>query len=295
VLDGYINSLVTDGKSAHTRANTRLDLKQLARFLGRQRLSAVSTDDLRRFFHWLQRQQGNAPSSLRRKTSSVKGFFRFLHASGAINLDPSEAVIYPPAAVANRLPLTRKEAARMVAAAPTPLWRALVVCLLDCGLKRDEAVALLWEDVDRDAEPAPGVVYVRHRRESKRTRRRTLALTSRLVQALQACSRPEGASAPVFPLSARGVDFVVETCAGRADVRPGEKVTPQMLRDTYARDRMAGFVQAETQVTDDPSARRDLEREHDALLLRELGLARESAVAGRFRLMVQQPQADRSE
>jgi site-specific recombinase XerD len=293
-LEGYIHSLVADGKSDHTRASTRLDLNQLARFLGRQRLSAVSTDDLRRFFQWLQRQQGNAPSSLRRKTSSVKGFFRFLHASGAIDTDPSEAIIYPPAGVASRPPLTREEAAQLVAAAPSPLWRAVVICLLDCGLKRDEVVALLWEDVDRRAEPAPGVVHVRHRRASKRARRRTLSLTSRLVRVLETCDRPESTSAAVFPLSARGVDFVVETCASRAHVRPGEKVTPQMLRDTYARDRMAGFVQAEAGVID-PTARRDLEREHDALLLRELGLARESAVAGRIRLMVQQAQADRSE
>jgi integrase len=209
----------TAGRARHTVDSTRLDLLQLGRFLGRQPLADVSSDDLRGFFAWLGRQHGR---------------------------------------------------------------RALVALLLDCGLKRDEAVALRRADLE--LEVSPPRLHVRHRATSQRARRRTLPLGDRLAATLRALPGGE-ADGAVLGLSARGVDFVVETCARRAGVRPGTKVTPQMLRDTYACRRVAARLELEAALAD-PAARAALERDHDRLLLRELGLADSSGAAGRYRRMV---------
>src|SRR5262249_40111525 len=91
----------------------------------------------------------------------------------------------------------------------------------------------------------------------------------------------------VIGISARGIDFAIETCARRAGVRPDEKITPQMLRDAFACTRIRQFEAREVALPDDAAARTEARREHDRLLLRELGLSSESGVAERYRAMAE--------
>lgn len=301
ILPDYLDSLEADGKAAHTVASTRLDLQQLARFLGRLTVGAVTSDDLRAFFAWLGRQQGNRTSSLRRKTATVKGLFRQLVARGDLEFDPSAELLYPALVTSESAPLTEAEVQAIIQVAASASWRALVLCLTDAGLKRDEVVALRCEDVELLAPPdgpdGPGRLHVRHRRATKRVKQRTLGLWSRLADALrEQVAAAEAASLDtVFDLSARGVDFIVETCGRRAGVRPDTKITPKQLRDAFACARVRTFIEHEAALTDDPLAHRDLRREHDALLIRELGLASASVVPDRYRRMVGGLQGDRPE
>src|SRR5215208_6094175 len=294
LLSAYLEQLSAQGRSAHTLSSTRLDLLQLLRFLGRQAPESVSVQDLRTFVEWLRRQHRNRPSSLRRKTSTIKGFFRFLHSRGLIAEDPATLVPYPPRAPNLAKPLSSDEGDAIVGGAHTPSWTGLVSALLDCGLKRDEVAALRWEDVDFDVPPH-GVLRVRHRLMSQRTRRRTLALSARLAAALREHRSESGATGTVFSISPRGVDFIVETCARRAGVRPDQKVTPQMLRDAFACARVVSNRQQERIVARDPAALRALQQQHDATLLRELGLAKDSSAAVRYRRLVDSAQGDRAE
>lgn len=295
VLRGYTDYLMTQGRSQHTVSSTRLDLLQLGRFLGHQPLESVTTQDLQAFFAWLRRQHGNGTSSLRRKTSTVKRFFQFVYASGLHVDDPSATIRYPAVEPRAPRPLTPAETAAIIEAAMNPAWAALIGCLLDCGLKRDELVALRWDDVDLDATPPPGLLHVRHRAASQRARRRTLALTDRLAGALATLRQQGGHEGAVFDLSARGVDFIVETCARRGGVRPREKVTPQMLRDAYACKRVRAFLVIERTDADDPDAHADTIRDHDQTLLRELGLSDHSGAASRYRHLVAGTEAYRTE
>ncbi|MCC7372094.1 MAG: site-specific integrase [Chloroflexi bacterium] len=300
-LTTYLDSLTEAGKTAHTVASTRLDLQQLARYLGRLTLGSVTADDLRGFFAWLGRQQGNSTSSLRRKTATVKGFFRQLHAAGDLEHDPSAELLYPSFVAPELSVLTPAEVEQVVAAAHTASWQALVLCLIDAGLKRDEAVALRCEDVEFvDGVESPGRLHIRHRRQTGRVRQRTLALTVRLAAALreQLADASVAGREAVFGVSARGVDFIVETCGRKASVRPSGKVTPKMLRDAYGCDRIRTFLARERQAAIDgarPSAVRALRQEHDTLLTRELGLAGESVVPDRYRRLVAGFERDRPE
>lgn len=297
ILPDYLDSLQAEGKAAHTVTSTRLDLQQLARFLGRQTLGSVTLDDLRAFFAWLGRQQGNRTSSLRRKTATVKGLFRQLSATGDLEHDPSAELLYPTLVTTDTEPLTPDDVEAIVQAARSFSWRALILCLVDAGLKRDEAVALRTEDVELiEGVDGPGRLHVRHRRATGRVKQRTLGLTERLAEALteHLAAESESTDGSVFALSARGIDFIVETCGRRAGVRRDNKVTPKQLRDAYACARIRTFQASEADLCDDPLLQRDLRREHDALLIRELGLAGASIVPERYRRMVSSLQGDRS-
>jgi site-specific recombinase XerD len=302
ILPSYLDDLNSEGKAAHTVASTRLDLQQLARFLGRLTLDAVTPDDLRAFFGWLGRQQGNRTSSLRRKTATVKGLFRQLHARGELEHDPAAELLYPPLVTSESAPMCEDEIEAIVqAAASSVSWRALILSLTDAGLKRDEVVALRREDVELleppDRADGSGRLHVRHRRAAKRVKQRTLGLTARLAESLadQLAAGEAASLETVFDLSARGVDFIVETCGRRAGVRPDSKITPKQLRDAFACARIRTFQAREAEVLGDPATQRELRREHDALLIRELGLARASIVPERYRRMVSGLEGDRPE
>ena len=293
-LPRYLDLLAEAGMSAHTISSSRLDLLQLARFLGRQPLSSVDLSDLRAFFSWLARQQGNSVGSLRRKTSTIKRFFRQLHAEGVLPADPSAGLIYPAQEAVLSDPLTPRETEALVEAASSLPWKALMLVLLDTGLKRDEVVALRWQDIElsADSETSPRL-HVQHRRSSKRVRQRTLGITPRLVEALTslgAAPRPEDGS--VFGISARGIDFAVETCGKRAGIRVDQKITPQMLRDAFACARARHFRDLERA---DGGGETNVRREHDRLILRELGLSSSSVAADRYRAMVERLESDRTE
>ncbi len=293
LLPVYLDTLVRAGRSRHTISSTRSDLAQLATFLRSQDLRATTTADLTAFFAWLGRQHGNGASSLRRKTSTVKGFFQFLHTSGRLLADPSIAIPYPPAEHTHRRHLTSDECDAMFLHAETPSWAALVACLVDCGLKRDEVAALRWGNLDLAASNH-GLLHVRHRQASQRVRRRTLPMSERLRAALALHRGTAGTDPLVFSISARGIDFIVETVARRAGVRPDARVTPQMLRDAFATRRTKDFMRREQRVVDD-AERANLAREHDRILLRELGLADSSASAARFRRLADSMEPDRPE
>jgi site-specific recombinase XerD len=299
----HLVSLTAAGKALHTVVSTRLDLGQLCRFLGRQPVGAVTPDDLRAFFGWLARQQGNGVGSLRRKTSTVKHFFRQLHADDVLQFDPSAELVYPAPLEQDRVPLTVAELDALVQAAGTPHWRALMLCLVDTGLKRDELVALRTDDIELPpTAPPPGRLHVRHRRATRRVRQRTLALSERLAAALAvvlpsqgtAMTGTDGEAGSVFGLSARGVDFAVETCGRRAGVRLEQKITPQMVRDGFAAARMGTLLARESEMIAEPAVHRAARREHDRLLVRDLGLSDRSALPERYRRLLAGLQANRA-
>lgn len=221
-------------RSPHTIQTTRVDLNLLVRHLGDRPATEISLDDLRRFANWLRHERQNDPRSLRRKVASVKAFFSYLRNTGIRDDDPAEMLVYPSSQP--HLPefLETDEASRLVAAAERPLWRALVLTLLETGLKRDEVLALHPADVYIDpAAPERGYLTVRATNQARRVRTRTLPLSPRLASELRRQIQT-GAGERIFPISVRAVNTIVETCGQRAGIHKRGPISPQMLRDTFA-------------------------------------------------------------
>ena len=85
--------LQDQGKSIYTIKAFLGDLQLLANYLPPDKaVGSISTRDLNNFLNWLQNGRGVPCSmkSLARRITSIKAFFRWLHQSGRILVDPAE-------------------------------------------------------------------------------------------------------------------------------------------------------------------------------------------------------------
>jgi site-specific recombinase XerD len=291
-VEEYKEYLVAANRSKHTRESFALDLKLLLEHLGDVSLAAIGERDLRSFISWVRLERQNNPTSVRRKVASMKNFFAYLHRERLIPADPSLRLIYPEIYPALPEFLEDAQVARLLdAAAEHPLWHALLALMLDTGLKRDEVVALGATDVQLDVpEGQPAYLVVRETEQAKRLRSRRLEISAPVARLLRDFAGATPPQPRFFDLSPRGVNFIVETCGQRAHiVTKAPKLTPQILRETFAVRQMRAMVADEERrrATGAPEeALTRLIEQHDVQLLRLLGLHEEPESAKKYRKLV---------
>ncbi len=279
-------------RSQHTVKSFELDLRLLRGQLGNRAVGAITTGDLRQFIAWVRVTRQNKDNSLRRKVATLKNFFGYLRDEGYLTASPADAVPYPEVQFALPEFLETDAAERLVAVtAGNPFWRALIVLMLDTGLKRDEVLALRVADVYlQPIQGGESYVVVRETDAAKRLRTRRVPVTERLYDALRAydAAEPrEGGESRVFDISIRGVNFIVEVCGQRAGVVTSKpRLTPQVLRETFAVARMRLFVAEERQRRQEAWTDEQLQLltlKHDGDLLRLLGLKDDPDTAQKYR------------
>jgi site-specific recombinase XerD len=262
-------------RSDYTLDAFRLDLSLLTRFLGNRVAREIGLDDLRNFAAWLRLERKNDPRSLRRKVASVKAFFTYLVQAEIREDNPARQLIYPSSEPHVPEFLEADESERLLAAAERPLWRALLLMLLDLGLKRDEVLALHPADVHFEASGNPGYLVIRAADQARKVRSRLLPLSERLASELR--PRVENTSEErLFPLSVRAINFIVETCGKRAGLRKRGTISPQMLRDTFAVREVRRRVAEEAKRRSDGASTTELaslRQRHDQEVLDLLGLS----------------------
>ncbi|MGH2343600.1 MAG: tyrosine-type recombinase/integrase, partial [Chloroflexota bacterium] len=244
----YQQFLTAANRAKHTRASFGLDLRLFLEHVGDLKLEQIGEVDLRSFISWVRIERRNSPISVRRKVASLKNFFSYLYRERLIEHDPAIRLIYPEAYPA--LPEFLEDGAAadlLAAAAEHPFWHALLVLMLETGLKRDEVVALGWSDLSlHDADREESYLVVRETEQAKRLRSRRLELSPPVARLLRAYRDSEPRREHFFDVSPRGVNFIVETCGHRARiVTRGKKLTPQILRATFAVRRMRAMVRDE--------------------------------------------------
>ncbi len=296
----YEQFLAAENRAKHTRASFGLDLRLFMQrlhernpeqSLGEQKLTQVAETELRDFISWVRDTRKNSPVSVRRKVASLKNFFAYLYRERLIAHDPALRLIYPEIYPALPEFLEDQGAARLLEAAAEHLfWHALIALMLDTGLKRDEVVALGWSDVSLDeSEGRENYLVVRETEQAKRLRSRRLEISLEVANLLRGYSAREPQREHFFDVSPRGVNFIIETCGHRADiVTRGKKLTPQILRATYAVRRMRSMVASEDALrrSGGEEAVGSLIESHDLQLLRLLGLHEEPESAQKYRKLV---------
>ncbi len=155
-----------ENASAHTVRNYGSDLRQLRNFLLARALACeagateidpgrVDGSAVRGFLAELLRR--NRKSSVARKLSSVKTFFRFLVRRGYVTTDPTVGIVTPRKEQQLPVHLTVDDMFRLLEAPPadTPAGlrdRALLETMYSCGLRVSELVGLDWIDLDANLE-----------------------------------------------------------------------------------------------------------------------------------------------
>lgn len=294
-IPDYLTYLAALGRSRHTLKSFELDLRLLRAHLGNRPVGAIDTGHLRQFIAWVRVSRENTANSLRRKVATIKNFFGYLRDEGYLTFSPADAVPYPE--FFQQLPefLEEEAAARLVAVTEDNIfWRALILLLLDTGLKRDEVLALRVADVHLAPAPSPGsYLVVRETDAAKRLRSRRLPLSDRLRDALighYATTTHVGGDSRVLEVSVRGINFIVEVCGQRAGIETSKpRLTPQVLRETFAVAQMRERVREERRRQAEGWKAEQLQLltlQHDAEVLELLGLKDDPLTARKYRQLV---------
>lgn len=189
LIDRYAQFLqVERNVSPHTLRNYLSDLAQFAAFVLDQQgckdnavvVEEISHHTIRAFLAHLRRH--NRKSSIGRKLSAVKGFFRYLIREGVLEKDPSLGVATPKKEKPLPTYLPVDDMFRLLEApakdtAPGLRGQALLEVLYSCGLRVSELVGLNWEDIDTTLE----VVRVR----GKGNKERIVPIGKKALEALQ--------------------------------------------------------------------------------------------------------------
>jgi len=224
--------------SAHTLDGYQRDLAALAQWAennGQTDIAALTEPDLRALVA-IEHRRGLSPSSLQRRLSAWRSFYRWLLAQGRIDANPATGLRAPRAT--RKLPeVLDPDEAKVLVEVPTdvPLGlrdRALLELLYSSGLRVSELCALRWCDLDL----VEGLVSVL----GKGQRQRLVPVGSHARRALADWRAGSHAAddARVFPgrhghpISARAIQLRIRELGKRQGLF--KRVHPHLMRHSFA-------------------------------------------------------------
>ena len=227
--------------SPHTERSYLSDLEQFSDFLGETDLSSVDHQTLRQFIaHLLELKV--MKSSIARKLSAIRAFFKYLNREGILKNNPARLISTPRKE--NRLPavLTADDAQRLVEAPSkkeagghdTELRdRAVLETLYSTGIRASELTGMNREDINRHDQ----LIRIR----GKRRKERVVAVGRKALAAIDTYldRKPGGGETQaVFTgpsgkrLTARTVQRILENYRKQLGLQ--QKASPHTLRHSFA-------------------------------------------------------------
>ncbi|MFZ6021573.1 MAG: tyrosine-type recombinase/integrase [Chloroflexota bacterium] len=221
--------LLDQGKSPYTVRAFQNDLQLLAGYLPPDRaVGAISTRDLNNFLNWLQQGRGVpcSPKSLARRITSIKSFFRWLHQSGRILVDPAEKVVQQ--SVISPLPtvLTDEEVDKTLEVAnayrsakkPDARPYTLLLLLLSTGIKKGECLTIQTNHIDLESPGGP-ILFVRYASPRNRYKERKIPLPVEWVESYQEYLAQYQPKDVIFPWSPRRLEYLLEDIGEEAGLQ----------------------------------------------------------------------------
>ena len=246
----YLGALQSErGASRNTLAAYRRDLADFLAHLQTRRLEpgAVSPDDV---VGWIERlrQRGLAPSSVARRLSAVRGFYRHLLRDGAVRRDPTEHLDAPRTSRPLPRALSRASASALVEAPDTrrPAGvrdRAILELLYATGMRASECLGLSLEDLNLSA----GYVVCLGKGGKQRlvpVGGEALEWTRRYLEEVRPRDTRRRDSGRLFvnprggPLSRQSLWTLVRRAAAGARLK--RRVSPHVLRHSFATHLLEG-------------------------------------------------------
>ena len=227
--------------SPHTVRSYQSDLEQLSAFLGGKQLSAVDHQTLRRFIAHLMQDEVKK-SSVARKLSAIRSFFRYLNREGILMNNPARLVATPRRD--KRLPsvLTADDALRLMNSPSSKKPedngtmlrdRAVLETLYSTGIRAGELIGMNREDLDHN----DSLIRIR----GKGRKERIVPIGAKALDAIDAylgclTRNPEIAAVFLGPsgkrLTARTVQRILENHRNQLGLL--QKASPHTLRHSFA-------------------------------------------------------------
>ncbi|MCQ3938662.1 MAG: hypothetical protein DPW18_16690 [Chloroflexi bacterium] len=219
-INGWEMFLFDQGRSPNTVKAFLSDVRLLSQFIPPdQAVGAVSTEDLNRFFDWMEKGRGVpcSPKTLSRRITSVKSFFRWLHQYGVVTIDPAEKVMQRSAISPLPQVLSEDEYEAVLLAAdrhrrgkkPDARPYTLVYLLLTTGIKKSECLGIHVNHIDLDGKNGP-FLFVRYASPANRYKERKIELDDDWVTAYNEYLTQYQPVDQVFPWSPRRLEYLLE-------------------------------------------------------------------------------------
>lgn len=249
-INGWEIFLLDQGRSQNTVKAFLSDVRLLNSFIAPdQSVGNITTDDLNRFFDWMEKGRGIpcSPKTLSRRITSVKSFFRWLHQYGVLTIDPAEKVMQRSAISPLPQVLSQDEFEAVLLAAdrhrrekkPDARPYALVYLLLTTGIKKSECLGIHINHIDLNGKNGP-YLFVRYASPANRYKERKIELDDDWVTAYEEYISQYKPVDQVFPWSPRRLEYLLEDIGEEASL--SKHLSFDMCRWTCAlRDYQAGI------------------------------------------------------
>ncbi len=228
-LAAWESYLRDQGRSPNTIKAFISDVRLLTRFLPADKtVGAVSTNDLNRFFHWMESERDVpcSPKTLARRITATKAFFRWLTKYGVLSLDPAEKVVQRSAVSPLPQVLEEDEINAALAAAdrhrrdqkPDARPFALLDLLLATGIKKSECLGIHLNHVELDGAGGP-FVFIRYASPANRYKERKLELPEDWLTVYNEYLAQYQPVDQLFPWSPRRLEYLLEDIGQEAGLK----------------------------------------------------------------------------
>lgn len=233
-LGAFEQHMEEEGFAENTRKAFVSDIRLLGKYLGiGQPIGDIGTKNLNDFLQWLLRERGVpcSPKSYSRRVTTLKVFFGWLQESGVLVIDPAAAVIQ--ASVSSPLPQAPTDEDIERALAVTARWRQgddnhkadarphlLLTLLLQTGIKKGEAMAIVPNHIDRD-NPEEPILFIRYKNPRMRYKERKLDLTPDWLEVLDEYLAQYKPTDTLFTCTARNLEYILGDVAEAAGLEKG--------------------------------------------------------------------------
>ena len=228
--------------SPHTERSYSSDLDQFAEFLGKRGIGSVDHRMLREFVAHLLKA-GISKTSIARKLSSLRAFYKYLNRQGHVTTNPARLIATPRRA--KRLPsvLTADDAQRLMEAPRCGIGpehtvlrdKAVLETLYSTGIRASELIGMNHEDIERHDR----VIRIRGKGRKERIvpiGRKALEAIATYVGSRPAASGSEQAAVFTGPAGKRLTVRTVQRILANYRKTLGfiQKASPHTLRHSFA-------------------------------------------------------------
>jgi site-specific recombinase XerD len=240
--EAFYGHMLRQGFSDNTIKAFQADLRLVMKHLGAARaIGKVAPADLEEFMNWLRMERGVpcSPKSYARRMTTLKVFFSWLAASGALEKDPAAPLIHQHPSTPLPAILYDDQVNDLLRVTRDLLWAAkpdsrpflLASLVVQTGIKKGECMEIKLAHIDLSNAQAP-VLYVRYADPRKTLKERKLALGPTFTPAYRQYLREYQPKEFVFECTARNLEYVLEEAAMLAGIQGG--VSFEQLRWTCA-------------------------------------------------------------